>query len=311
MRSTTTSKWSSLKVGTLLLIAISIAIWASVSGGGTSIFDNKIVFVAYFKNVNGLVKGSPVWVAGMEVGNVKTLNFVNLDSTRQVEVIFRVKQSVWPLITQGAEVQLGTIGLLGDKLVEVVPGPTDAERIIEGNVIPTSDPGSAESLFAAGTEAMEEAGSLIGNLDDVLGKMSRGEGTLGKLSTDDKLYAQLSSLSSNLNTLVNDMQANQERVWSSIEVTAESISKLTNKVDQNSGTLGKIINDPQLYDNLAATSARLDTLLGKLNTAEGSLGLMVSDTALYMETVDLLTRMSNLVSDIEKNPGRYFKFSIF
>ena len=82
-------------------------------------------------------------------------------------------------------------------------------------------------------------------------------------------------------------------------------------MNENSGTIGKLMNDPSLYDNLAATSARLDSIMSTINSSEGSLGLLVSDTALYIETTELLTRVSNLVSDIERNPRKYFKFSVF
>ena len=51
--------------------------------------------------------------------------------------------------------------------------------------------------------------------------------------------------------------------------------------------------------------------MNKINSAEGSMGLLVNDTALYVEIVNLLTRVSNMVSDMVKNPGKYFKFSVF
>lgn len=294
-----------------MLIAIAFALWASLTGGGTSIFDRKVEFTAYFANVNGLVKGSPVWMAGVEVGNVRSIQFVNLDSARQVKVNLRVKESVWPLVTQGSGVQLGTIGLLGDKLIEVVPGPVDAERIIEGNVIPTIDAGSADRMFAAGTEVLQNAGSIAGSLDTVLMRMSHGEGTLGKLSADDQLYVQLTALSGDLTKLVRELTRNQEKIVASIQTTADAVGHLSEKVDNNTGTLGKIISEPELYDNLATTSARLDSIMARLNSAEGSLGLMVSDTGLYVETVDLLARVNSLVADIQENPRKYFKFSVF
>ncbi|UCG62529.1 MAG: MCE family protein, partial [Candidatus Zixiibacteriota bacterium] len=122
MKRTTVVKWGNLKVGALLTVVIAIMFWASFSGGGTSIFDPKGKFVCYFRNVNGLVRGSPVWMSGVEVGNVQSVDFVNIDSLRQVKVVCRVKKSVWDKLTKDARVQLGTIGFLGDKYVEIIPG---------------------------------------------------------------------------------------------------------------------------------------------------------------------------------------------
>ncbi|MCP4706894.1 MAG: MCE family protein, partial [candidate division Zixibacteria bacterium] len=112
MKRSTKVKWGEIKVGVLITIALFVLVWASFSGSGTSIFDKKINFVAYFDNVNGLVKGAPVWIAGVEVGNVSSIKFVNLDSAGQIELKLRVKESVTNMITIDARIRLGTIGML-------------------------------------------------------------------------------------------------------------------------------------------------------------------------------------------------------
>jgi len=252
-----------------------------------------------------------VWMSGVEVGNVRSVKFVNIDSLRQVEVTCRVKSSVWNMITDNARVQLGTIGFLGDKYVELDPGKVTGLPIEDGAVVPTRDAGSAEAMFLEGERALSEAGDMVHNLDEVLARMNRGEGTLGRLATDEELYAQMTGLLTNLTQLTASLQKNQERIVASIEQTSDAVTGLADKVDANSGTLGRLMSDPALYDNLAATSSRLDSIMNKINTAEGTLGLFVSDTALYVETVNLIARINNLVADIEANPRKYFKFSVF
>ena len=311
MKKTAGAKWSSLKVGLVLIFAIAVMFWASLSGGGTSIFDSKGHFDCYFKNVNGLVSGAPVWMSGVEVGNVRSLSFVNLDSLRQVKVTCRVKKGVWNMLTEDTRVQLGTIGFLGDKYVEILPGTKGLVSIEEGSVILTKDAGDASAMFKAGEDAIGEARSVIDNLDTLLNHMNQGEGTLGQLAVNDKLYHDMTALLGKLTLLTADLQKNQERIVSSIEKTANSVASLSEKVNNSEGTIGKLINDPKLYDNLTAISTRMDSIVNKINTAEGTLGLMVSDTGLYVEMTNLMARVNNLVADIEKNPGRYLKFSVF
>jgi phospholipid/cholesterol/gamma-HCH transport system substrate-binding protein len=304
-------RWGNLKVGILLVFAFGVLFWASLTGTGTSIFDPKGLFTCYFNNVNGLLPGAPVWLSGVEVGNVKSIEFVNLDSLRQVKVTCRVSKSVWHQLTPGSQVQLGVIGFLGDKFVEIIPGLRGGDPIAEGDVIPTRESGSAERMFKEGELAMKEAGDIMSNLDDILARMNKGEGTLGKFSTDDAAYVLMTKLLTNLTALTSDLQKNQERIISSIERTSTAIGNISERVDQSTGTLGKIINDPKLYDPLAATSSSLDSIMLKMNNAEGSLGLMVNDSALYIEVTNLVTRVSNLITDIENNPKKYFKFSVF
>ena len=311
MKNTVGVRWGNLRVGILLTIVIILLFWASLTGGGTSIFHSKGKLVCYFKNINGLLTGSPVWLAGVEVGNVQSIDFVNLDSLRQVKVVFKVRRTVWPMLSEGTQVQLGTIGFLGDKYIEILPGPVGVTPVEEWDVIPTRDPGDVSSMFRAGEDALNKAGGIASKVDTLLGRMNRGEGTLGQLATDKELYVNLTKLLSELSVLTADLQSNQERLVGSLERMSASISDLTEQVNENKGTLGRLVSDPQLYDNLAASTAKLDTIMYKINMAEGSMGMLVNDTALYVEVTELMARVNNLISDIQDNPRKYFKFSVF
>lgn len=303
-------KWGNLKVGVLLTIVIAGLFWASFTGGGTSIFEPKEEFVCFFGNVNGLVPGAPVWMAGVEIGNVKSLKFVNLSTDKQVKLVCRAKESVWSMITDQSTVSLGTIGFLGDKYVELRPG-LDGNPISPGDTIPTQQAAGASELFESGQTAFDNVGGLVGNLDTTFTRMNRGEGTLGMIATDKALYQNLTRLLADLTDLTNALQKNQERLVGSIERTSHTVEELSMQVTENRGTLGKIMNDPALYDNLAASTAKLDTIMAKIQGAEGSLGLLVNDTALYVEVVNLLARSNNLMSDLEKNWRHHLKISIF
>lgn len=311
MKRTGSIKWSRLQVGVLLMFAIAVMMWASLSGAGTSIFDSKQEFHCYFKNVNGMLSGSPVWMSGVEVGNVKSVKFVNESLEHQVKVVCRINEDYWGMMSTNSTVQLGTIGLLGDKYVEILPGPPGGSELQPGALLSTADVGDAQEMFAKGEAAFDQVGSVLTSLDTVLARATRGEGTLGKLSTDEALYVEMTSLMTSLTKLSVALHKNQERLTASIENMSNSVGELSDQVQSNSGTIGKLMSDPALYDNLAATSERLDSVMAKIDRAEGSLGLMVSDTALYVEVTNLMVRMNNLVTDIEANPRKYFKFSVF
>jgi len=304
-------KWGAVPVGVLIMIAIAILMYTSMTGGGTSIFETKVNFVCYFENVNGLVKGSPIWMSGVEVGNVTALDFDVVDTLRQVKVFCRVMGKIHPYLNADARVELGTIGFLGDKYIEVIPGLKGAPPIKSGDVIASKSVGSAPAMFEAGERTFEKAGMLVHNLDTFLVRVNRGEGTLGQFASNDTLYMQLTALLANLTRITASLQKNQESLMESIRHMSQSVGDLATQVNENKGTLGKLIAEPALYDNLNATSARLDSVLNKINRSEGNLGLLVNDTALYVELSNLLARANNLITDIEKNPRKYFKFSVF
>jgi len=311
MKRSTKIKWGELRVGILLAIAVVIILWASFSGGGTSIFDSKVGFMAYFKNVNGLVKGSPVWVSGIEVGNVTSIKFVSLDEERQIAVKFRVLKSVAKIITSDATIKVGTIGLIGDKYIEVVPGTLTKPAIPEGSVIPSVTPGDISAVFAEGEKVMLETRDLTGNLSELTGRINRGEGSVGKMFTEDSLYNEMTRLMAALTVLINDMQQNQGRIVSSLESMTDNINGIAEKANKNEGTIGRLLSDPGLYDNIHTSSGRIDSILAKINTGQGTAGAMVNDDELYQEVKNLIVRIENLVTDIENNPRKYFKFSVF
>jgi phospholipid/cholesterol/gamma-HCH transport system substrate-binding protein len=311
MKRTVKVKWGEIKVGLLIALAIAVLLWASFSGGGTSIFESKLKYRAYFANVNGLVKGSPVWIAGVEVGNIYSIEFVNLDSARQIEAKFRVLKTVQNMITTDAAVKLGTIGLIGDKYVEIIPGTLTKPILEEGSVIQSIRSGDLGAVFAESELAIADTRELMDNLTDLSGRLSRGEGSAGRLLTDDTLYIEMTRLTTALTLLINDMQKGQKSITSSLKNISANLDELTEKVNENRGTLGRIISDPALYDNLHSSAGRIDSILTKINQGRGTAGAMVNDDELYEEIKNLIVRIENLVTDIEKNPRKYFKFSVF
>ncbi|MEW5797234.1 MAG: MlaD family protein [Candidatus Zixiibacteriota bacterium] len=311
MRRSVKIKWGAVPVGLLIMGAIIILMYTSMTGGGTSVFEPKITFVCYFENVNGLVRGSPVWMSGVEVGNVTGLDFEIAEQARQVKVYCRVTRKIHRYLNADARVQLGTIGFLGDKYIEILPGLTGAAPIQADAVIATKDVGSATAMFEAGEKALKDAGQLVGSLDSFLVRVNRGEGSLGQLAANDTLYQQLTALLTNLTKVTSTLHKNQQEMMESITHMSKSVGDLASQVSEDRGTLGKLVADSALYDNLNATTARLDSILTKIDRSEGNLGMLVNDTALYTELSNLLTRANNLITDIEKNPRRYFKFSVF
>ena len=311
MKQSTKVKWGEIKVGILIAIAIFVLLWASFSGSGTSIFEKKVGYVAYFDNVNGLVKGAPVWIAGVEVGNVKSIKFVNLDSAGQIEIRLRVKKSVTNMITIDASIRLGTIGLLGDKYVEIIPGTLGRQLIAEDGAIRTDATGDLAAIMSEGEELVSSSRKVMGNLCDITGRIKDGEGTLGQLILNNQLHTELTGLIASMTVLMDDLQENQERITDALENMSTNLADVTAKANSNTGTIGKLLADPKLYDNLHSSTGRIDSILSKINKGQGTAGAMVNDDELYQEIKNLVVRINNLVTDIEQNPRKYLKFSVF
>lgn len=304
-------KWGNMWVGIIVTGAMALLLYSSFRGGGTSIFEPKQTLTAYFQSVNGLVNGAPVWLGGVEVGNVKSIAFVNLDARQRIKAVIRIRASIWPFLTEGTAVKLGTIGFLGDKYVEIIPGPTGRPLIEPGSVVPTIDEGGLEQLIAKMSGMTGAIDSLLTNLRDVSRKVADGQGSLGRLVADSMLYVNLVEALGRVSDVMAAFQKNDHAIWADLSGTLDNARRITAQIDSGQGSLGRLMQSDTLYANLVRSTARLDSILTKIDRGEGSGGALVNDPKLYDDVREMMTRVNNLISDIEKNPRKYFKFSVF
>lgn len=311
MKRTGKIRWGNMRVGIIITFALAMLLYSSFRGGGTSIFESKNRLVVYAPNVNGLVKGAPVWLGGVEVGNVKTVSFVNLDAQRRIKVVFSAKNSVWEYLTTDTKVKFGTIGLLGDKYVEIIPG-TSGFPILEPD-------GEVTYLHERGMDAIIEGvpritgsiDSVLSNLKELTRRINSDQGSIGKVLSDTMLYTNLVNTLDETTTLMRDLRDNQQKVAEKLDRTLESTGSITAKIDAGEGSLGQLVNDGRLYNNLAQSSERFDSIMARLDRGDGTAGALLNDAELYNELREMIARMNNLISDIEANPRKYFKFSVF
>src|SRR3954470_16927441 len=110
--------WSELKIGLLTITAIVIAAALVISlTGAKGWFWQRYTLKTRFPNVAGLAKGSPVRVAGVEVGSVKEVAFAGT----QVDVIFDIREDLRSRITDKSMATLGSVSLLGESAVDITP----------------------------------------------------------------------------------------------------------------------------------------------------------------------------------------------
>ena len=107
--------WSELKIGVLTIVAIAItAVLIFSLTGARGFFWQRYMLKTRFSNVAGLAPGSPVRVAGVEVGSVKSIDFAG----EQIDVTFEVNKTVRDKITDRSTAVLGSVSLLGEGAVE-------------------------------------------------------------------------------------------------------------------------------------------------------------------------------------------------
>ncbi|MFA4988966.1 MAG: MlaD family protein, partial [Candidatus Omnitrophota bacterium] len=170
-----------LKVGIFVSIGLAVFVIFILSIGGFKTWSSGYRINLRFNFVNGVKVGAPVRFAGVDVGEVKDvrLNFVPEDNCSRVNLNVWIKEDI--KIPADSTVWVNTLGLLGEKYVEIMPGSDYASLLGEGQFLIGVDPLPMHQIF-------RNAENILHSLDEGLERINNKEGSLGKFIYDDAIY---------------------------------------------------------------------------------------------------------------------------
>ncbi|MEO7531975.1 MAG: MlaD family protein [Sediminibacterium sp.] len=200
----------SQKVKTGIFVTIGIAILLAtvfIIGNQKNLFDSTFAVKANFKNVSGLQVGNLVRFAGINVGTVGDINIVN-DTTVQVKL--QLQQSVKKFIKQDASANIGSDGLMGDKIIQVSSGTSGTPEVKDNSIISGKNPLSMDEVMVKLNNIATNAESMTSSLAGIVGKVNNGEGSLGRLINNDKLARNLEGTLSSTTATVNSIKKGAE-----------------------------------------------------------------------------------------------------
>ena len=303
-------RWGELRLGLLIFVAMAVFLWASIQGG-SSLFKKEHTLHARFSNVQGVTQGAAIWYQGIEVGAVKKLEFVPVADTSGVVVSFKVNDKVFPMIRRNSRVRIQALNVFGEKFIEVTPGTRESPRVANNDTLTSERPFDMAEIMERGNKIVEQLSATMTDVQFVMAKVRRGEGTLGRLTSSDEVYVSLDRTIRSAETLTAHLDRSQGEMRSNMISLTSTLDSLLKRIDRGEGTFGKMAKDPALYDNLASASSRMDSTLARVERGEGNLGQLSKDEKLYKNLEGSLMRLNELLADIQKNPKKYFSFSVF
>jgi phospholipid/cholesterol/gamma-HCH transport system substrate-binding protein len=318
-------KWSKLKVGLVLTVALLILVLAVFFAANIqNMLIEKEELKIQFTDVMGLRKGAPVWILGIEEGSVKS---IKLDPIYGVVVTVSVNKRSLEFVSKQSQATIMTMGLLGDKYIELSAGPPQGESIRSGEMIKGSTETGLKGVMETVGVAIEKMAQFIERMDSLVTRVEKGQGTIAKFLNDPTLYNNLTEASRHLSGVLEDVRNSRGTMKLLIEdpslynkalSTASSIEEFSKKLNEGAGTLKKLIEDPELYGNLNKASSQLSSILEGIERGQGTAGALIKDEALVKELQDVLVEFKKLsaeiealAKDIKEHPKKYFKFSLF
>jgi len=257
------SKGSTIRLGIFILIgSILFLIAVFLLGNKQALFASTFEVRAYFSTIEGLRKGAPVRLSGIEVGNVNDLRIMK-DSLARVEVTLRLVSDVKSFIKEDMRASIETEGLVGNKVIVLHVGSTASKQVESGGVIMADDPLNFGALVEEAKGTLEYTKDMARNLAEIVGKVNNGAGSIGKLVNSDDLYnntnrlivtadRSLGSISYKLDTLanvVNTLGADVQSVVQNVDHSVKGIDELINNVQNGKGVLGKMLSDKSPLDS--------------------------------------------------------------
>ena len=288
-----------LKLGLFVSIGLLIFIVAVYFiGQRQNLFVKTFTISSNFTNVNGLIPGNNVRYSGINIGTVKQIQMLN-DTVINVQMV--LDEKMIHHIKKDAIATIGTDGLVGNMIVNIIPGELGNGPIQEGDVIKSfTKIGTNEMLNTLNT-TNENAALLTSKLLKIANEITDGKGTLGMLITD-------TIMSKNLIETVNylkltSMEANK---------TIKELNGLIKQVDLENSLAGVVLNDTLSAQQLRHTVANLEqssidiqTVLSNLNTTIEQ--IKDGDGAInYLSTnEELVEQLKSIIENVNEGTDKF------
>jgi phospholipid/cholesterol/gamma-HCH transport system substrate-binding protein len=198
------SKGLEWKVGVFVFLGLAVLSWFVLMIGDLKLMRIGRSIQVCFGFANGIKVGAPVRIAGVDKGEVKEIKLTHTADGKTV-IYIRAWVDGAAQVPRDSRAWVNTLGLLGEKYLEIIPGQDYKDSLKEGDILLGEDPTSVQEVTDLAKDVTLQAQATLTDLqktlkslDGVLTDMRDGRGTVGKFFTDDRLYNDLEEMFADL-----------------------------------------------------------------------------------------------------------------
>ena len=279
-----TSTTQYIKLGIFVILgSLLILVMAYLIGNEQNIFRPTFQITAVFNNVNGLQQGNNVRYSGINVGIVKDIVMENDTSIR---VYMQIQENMLDHIKDNAVAMVGSDGLVGSMLINILPGQGTGTPVTDGTEITSFSRINTQDMLTTLNVTNENAALLTADLLEVTQALRNGSGILGQLLYDS--------------TMAKNLQQSFQNLRISTVQSRQAVNRLNEMIQQwqlEQSALTLLMDDPEFSNQIRSVvsnldssgqeirelTSRLNSLVGDLQAGEGTLGLLLKDTAMAEE----------------------------
>lgn len=283
-----------VRLGIFVVIGAILLIFGLYSiGSNKSLFGKTFRISSVFYDVNGLTEGNNVRYSGIDVGTVEKIEIINDSSVR---VIMVIDDKVKNFIRKNSISSVGTDGLMGNKLVNISPGTSEASFVQDNDEIVSLRTVNTEEMLRTLELTNLNIAVISSNLKDITENVNKSRGTLYSILVDTTLSKSVTLTLKNI-----------ELVSNNLNQTSNQLTIVMNDLSNGRGVLGELLRDTTLSsdmrvaieqirkgsENFSALTNEANDLLKKINNGSGMASALINDTVM---TNDLKQSLNNIRS---------------
>jgi phospholipid/cholesterol/gamma-HCH transport system substrate-binding protein len=303
-----------LKVGILGLVALAcVALLVFLLTGNMQWFKKQIPLHVYTSDAAGVSSGSPVRINGIQAGKVDKVDLSGEnDPARVIRIDLVIDEDMMKQIPADSIARISSDNLLGStKFVQISKGTSRA--LIQGNsTIKSLNNPQFDELIEQGYNVLNSLQLILGKVQDIVGQVEVGKGTIGKLLVDETLYNSLQATVNQVQLLTTNLNSkngtighliNDNELYSQFEQVIVQIKGLADGLQKGEGSAGMLLKDPKLYNDVAHAVGELNAMLADLNAGKGTAGQLLKDDKLAKQFSQTLDKVNVTIDKVNAGQG--------
>lgn len=288
-----------VKIGLVAIAGVVILFFGLSFLKGLTMFSSGNNYFARFENISGVSASSPVYANGFRVGVVERIDY---DYSRPDNIVAMLGLDRQMRLPKGTTVEI-TSDLLGNVQLQLKMGNDMSSLLSVGDTI----------SGAVQQSIMSKAGDMVPQVEQMLPKLDSILASLNALLADpalssslhnvERVTASLTSITQQLGQLSAQLNRQVPQMMSKADGVLANTEGLTRKLGD--------IDFQQTMQRVDATLGNLQQTTASLNNNEGTLGLMLRDPQLYNSLNATVRSADSLLNDIKQHPKRYINVSVF
>lgn len=294
------------KIGFIATLAIAVAIWGFNFLKGENIFTVSRQYYAVFNNIGGLQESSVVSANGYTIGRVSNIQFVHGQITKIIVEVSIDRQFTIP---SNSIMEIYSTDFMGSKAVNMILGTSNVAAL-ENDTLPGKFDGDLSVLVTKKLLPVKEKGErLIESIDSVMLiiKKTFNPETQENIRTG---VASLEQIIVSQRQKVSVIMANLEDITNNLKKSNSQITNTLSNLSNFSDSLSQA-NIKTTIQSANTVLYETGVLMQKINQNQGTVGKLINEDSVYYSLEKTIKDLDNLLIDLKTNPKKYVHFSVF